>query len=559
MSKFLALFRAGLKANFGLSLVRYRIIKQKKDLWLVPAIALGIVGIGPLFYYYLRLIRSIYQLLEPMHQQYALLTLGFLTGQLFILLFGLFYVISAFYFSKDLELLIPLPVRPFQVMMSKFGVILANEYLTVALLVLPVLVYFGVLARAGVMYWVEAALIYLFLPVIPLALVSLLIIVLMRFVNLGRKKDALIVVGSIFLIVMGMSLQFWLNRSSGAAPDPQAMVKFFVSPDSLLNKIGARFPPSIWATKALAGGFSASGLAHLFLFAGTSLLLLVGMVAGAEALFYRGLVGLGESGRRRSISWTDMSQRVSSGRHPVRAVLAREWRLMNRTPIFLLNGVLTVVIIPVVILLMATAGSSQSDFASLFKLLNSTQVLGVVLASAAFMTVCGTLNGTSSSTFSREGSQFWISKVIPASPREQVTAKFLHSYIIALLGIAAGSAVLLLQFHIRLALYAVALALALAAAFVLTAVGMTIDLARPLLDWTNPQKAIKQNLNVLLAFLADIAILTILVFFCIGLGKLGMRGGSILAVLGLLLVSLSAFSWMFLVKFAEKRYATIEV
>ncbi len=494
-----------------------------------------------------------------MHQQYALLTLGFLAGQLFILLFGLFYVISAFYFSKDVEMLIPLPVRPFQVMMSKFGIILVNEYLTVAFLVLPVLIYFGILSRAGMLYWFEAALIYLFLPVIPLAFVSLLIIVLMRFVNLGKKKDALIVVGSIFLIVLGMSLQFWLNRSSGEVPDSQAVVKFFASPDSLLNQIGSRFPPSIWATKALARGFSVSGLLHLLLFAGTSLLLLVGMVAGAEVLFYRGLVGLGESGRRRSISLADISRQVSSGRHPVRAVLAREWRLMNRTPIFLLNGVLTVVIIPVVILLMATAGSSQSDLTVLIKLINSAQILGVVLASAGFMAICGTLNGTSSSTFSREGSQFWISKVIPASAREQVTAKFIHSYIIALLGIAAASAVLLLQFHIRFALFAAALALALCASFVLTAVGMAIDLARPLLDWTNPQKAIKQNLNVLLAILADIAILTILAFLCIGMGKLGLSGGSILALLGLVLVGLSAAAWLFLVKFAEKRYPAIEI
>jgi ABC-2 type transport system permease protein len=32
---------------------------------------------------------------------------------------------------------------------------------------------------------------------------------------------------------------------------------------------------------------------------------------------------------------------------------------------------------------------------------------------------------------------------------------------------------------------------------------MFIDLARPLLDWTNPQKAIKQNFNVFLAMLAN--------------------------------------------------------
>ena len=44
--------------------------------------------------------------------------------------------------------------------------------------------------------------------------------------------------------------------------------------------------------------------------------------------------------------------------------------------------------------------------------------------------------------------------------------------------------------------------LSLAASLTLTAVGMAIDLARPLLDWTNPQKAIKQNLNVLVEAMA---------------------------------------------------------
>ncbi len=111
------------------------------------------------------------------------------------------------------------------------------------------------------------------------------------------------------------------------------MTSFFTSPDSLLNRVGARFPPSIWATKALAGGFSASGLLNLALFAGASLLLFAAILLLAEKLFYRGLVGLAEvSGRRRLLSRAQMSQRISSGRNPVRAIFAREWRIMNRTP-----------------------------------------------------------------------------------------------------------------------------------------------------------------------------------------------------------------------------------
>jgi radical SAM superfamily enzyme YgiQ (UPF0313 family) len=49
----------------------------------------------------------------------------------------------------------------------------------------------------------------------------------------------------------------------------------------------------------------------------------------------------------------------------------------------------------------------------------------------------------------------------------------------------------------------VAAGLAAITGVLLTAVGMAVDLARPLLDWTNPQKAIKQNLNVLLALFAN--------------------------------------------------------
>jgi ABC-2 type transport system permease protein len=560
MRRFLALLRAGLKSNFALSVLRYRLVRQKKDLWMVPVVVLAVISLAPILYYYLRLLKFIYNLLAPLGQQSALLTFGLMAGQLLILVFGLFYVISAFYFSRDLDILIPLPVRPFEVMLSKFAVILANEYLTVALLVLPLLIYFGILGKSGPGYWLEAALIYLLLPVIPLALVSVLVLGLMRFVNLGRRKDALMVIGSILLIALGISMQFWLNRSTRLEPNSEALVKFFSSPDSLLQQVGSRFPPSIWATKALAGGLSASGLTHLLLFAGVSIFLLIGLAAGAEALFYRGLVGLSESARRgRRLSRADMARKMSSGRRPIRALFLREWRLMNRTPIFLLNGILTVLIVPIVILVLSTAGSQSSDLGSLLKVLSSKNPLPAILASAAFMTVCGSLNGTASSAISREGSQFWISKVIPVSPRDQVAAKFLLSYLVAVLGVAAASVVLLWRFGVGPGIAALALGLALAATFSLTAAGLAIDVARPLLDWINPQKAIKQNLNVFIAFLVDLGFLALLGIGSSSLSRRGVRAGTILEGLGLVLVGLAAAAWALLGKYAEKRYPAIEI
>jgi len=560
MKKLFSLIRVGLKANFGLSVLHHRLFKEKKDIWLVPLIGLGVISLFPTLYGYLKLIKSIYGILKPLNQQQAMLTFSILAGQFLVLLFGLYYVISAFYFSKDLEILIPLPLKPFQVMLSKFTIILVNEYLTIMVFVIPVIIYFGILAKEGFSYWIKALIVYLLLPVIPLAIVSLLVVGMMRVVNLSRKKDALIIVGSLLLIVVALGLQFVGGKSSNSKPDSEAMVKFFTSSDSLLKQVGAKFPPSIWATKALSGGLTGSGLLNLLIFIGASLVLFCGILVMAEKLFYRGLIGIGEiSARKKALSQTEMSRMVSSGRRPVKAIFQREWRIMNRTPIFLLNGVLAVILVPLIFVLMVKTGSGKGSGAFLLYALASAKPVYVILAAACFMTICGSLNGTASSTFSREGSQFWMSKVIPVSPREQVIAKFLHSYIISLLGIITACVALVAIFHLKAVACAVAIVLALLAGIVLTAAGMIIDLARPLLDWTNPQKAIKQNLNVLFALLANVGFLTVLGFLLFFLAKAGIPSTTLLIALIAVLAFLSLFSFRFLLEFAERRYREIEV
>ncbi|MBM3789584.1 MAG: hypothetical protein FJW35_04435 [Acidobacteria bacterium] len=556
--------RAGLKSNFGLSVLKYRLFREKKDRWLVPVIGLAAAGALPALYGWVLLIEAAYATLAPMGQERALLSLGILAGQSLILLFGIFYVISAFYFSRDLEMLIPLPLRPAEVMTGKFAVIAINGYLTVAVIVLPVMIVYGALAEAGPGYWINAVLVYLALPVIPLALVSVAVVVLMRFINIARKKDALILAGSILLIALVLALQITLGRSFGGkdpGPGAEAVAAFFTSPNSLLNRVGAVFPPGIWATKAVAEGFGGEGPANLLLFLGVSIAVFALMVTAAERLFYQGLVGLAEtSGKKRRLTRDEMSRRMSSGRRAVAAVFGREWKIMNRTPIFLLNGTLVVILIPALFVLMTTINlggrGDGPDSMALLRALTSADPLPVILATALFMTICGSLNGTSSSTFSREGAQFWISQVIPVSPREQAAAKFLHSYLVAVLGVVTAGAAAFL--HVKAIHLAAAAPLALVAGVLLTAVGMIIDLARPLLDWANPQKAIKQNLNVLLAILAHIGILTAVFFGVRAAVKAGASTPAVLAGLFVALTVLSAAGYSALLKFADKRYPEIE-
>ncbi len=561
MSRLGALVRTGLRVNFGLSILRPReILKKKKDLWMVPIFAVGLTGLVSVLVYYFKGIRWIYGLLAPLGQQAAVLPFGLLAGQFRILVVGIYDGISAFYFSRDVAQLVPLPVTPTEVLLSKFTVILSNEWLTAAPLVLPVLVQYGLLAKAGPRYWIEAAVVYLLLPVIPLAAVALLAVGLMRAVNVGRKKDFLIVAGSLVLMTAVFAGQFALNRSLAGRLDPQAVVRMFASPDGLVQKVGARFPPSVWASRAVAFGFREPGLSGLLLYLGASLALFAAILAAARRFFYRGLIGLGErSGPGRALDRRALERRLDGGARPARAVFRRELRIMNRTPIFLLNGVLSALLLPVIFVLMAKIDTGTgSDPARMIGLLLSANPATAILGSALFMTVCAAVNGTASSAFSREGAQFWLSKIIPVAPRVQVRGKLLHALFVAGIGLAAAAAACLFVFRIGPLHLIAAVLLAVPATFLLTAAGLMIDLARPLLKWTNPQKAIKQNLNVLLALFADAAILSggfLLVRILVGLG---LSAKPLLLTTGAIFAALSAAAYVLLGAFAEKRYRLIE-
>jgi ABC-2 type transport system permease protein len=561
MSPTAALVKAALNSNFGWTVMRHRLLVQKRDRWMVPLIALAVVSVVPTLVLYVRLLIAAFDMLKSLGQEKALLTLAILAGQLIILVFGLFYLISTFYFSRDLEYLVALPLKPSQIMLSKFAVVLINEYLTIAPFILPALIVYGFKKRGGPGYWMIMPLTYLLLPIIPLAAAGLVVVGMMRLVNIGRKKDLLIILGSLVLIAAAMFLQFGLSRTAGTSgPDAQKIIAMIGSPDGLVQTIGRRFPPAIWATRFLHDGLmTALGFSAFALFTGFSVLLFGGLMAGGQRLFFGGLVGLsersGSPGRRVKAG---ALIKVSSGRHPVRAIFQREVRLMNRTPIFLLNGVLGVLMVPIVLALTLSSSHKGSDSADILRLMTSAKPVTGILVTTMFMIVCATLSGVASSSFSREGRKFWISKVIPVDYRQQVLAKFLHSMAIALLGIGGATVVLVFRFRLSPGQWLPSLTLALPVTAFLTFLNLAVDLARPLLDWISPQKAMKQNLNVLIAMLLDLGFLFLYGVAFVALGKSGLSLPAVLGILAALGVGLAGLAYTLVLKFSLRRYPSIE-
>jgi len=545
-----------LRINLGLSALRWYMKHDfKKFLGAVGIVALVLFSLGPMFFLYLRLLQGAYQVTAELGQSEIVLATGLMISSMLVLFFGLTMVLSVFFFSRDLSILVPLPLQPGTIMGSKFAVIIVYEYLTILPFLIPAIWVFGIGSGAGPLYWIIALLVFMLTPIIPLGVAALFTLVLMSLTNLSRKRDALRMIGMVFFLL----LIFLLNYLLTGIPDGEEMAyieELMHKSEGFLMHITRIYPPALFAVRAL----SAPGLAKLGWFfyylllnvAGAALVYLVG-----QKLFYRGLIGGTEVNRGKILSKEILVQKLSSSSSPAMAIAMREIKHLLRTPIYLFNSLAILVIVPVILVIPLISGGGLSTLID--SLRSEIPSLVQVLALAGFIAVMALFTPAASSSFSREGSQFWISQVIPVSAREQVNGKILYSYLVSALSIPIVLLVSFVLLPLRPAELLLVIVIGLLASLPAIVASLLIDLIRPYLNWDNPQKAIKQNINVILAMLAGGVIYALL--FLAGWLVYQASGADLAVYLTVAAVSLTigAVIYLFMIKIAPNRYRDIEV
>ncbi|HBN86003.1 MAG TPA: hypothetical protein DDZ89_19420, partial [Clostridiales bacterium] len=77
---------------------------------------------------------------------------GLMAGAFMIFFFGLFYVLGVFYFSKDIEFILTLPLQAWQILSAKFATVVVYEYLVMLVIFAPFLIGYGLAVNGGLLY-----------------------------------------------------------------------------------------------------------------------------------------------------------------------------------------------------------------------------------------------------------------------------------------------------------------------------------------------------------------------------------------------------------------------
>lgn len=435
---------------------------------------------------------SSYDILAKFNLQGMLLASTIASSCIVMIVFGFFYVMSIFYFSKDIDTLLPLPLKPYEILGAKLIVIILFEYFVELVTLLPTLA--GFCYKAGnAIFIIYGVIIFLTLPIIPIIICGLISMVIMAFTNLVKDKDRFKFLSGIFAIVLAVLFNIFIRKVSG----PTALITSLKDNSSVINNATRFFPTAKLATLSLLNSTTFLGLINLFIFLVVSVIALIIFVIAAQSLYFKGAIGMSEStskGKRLSNNELNKSSIQSS---KLKSYTIKELKLLLRTPAYLQNCIIGGVILPPIMLLIIlfSNGSLSKSFNLPMNNMFLTIATGILLVATSFNMICST-------AISREGEGFFVMKYLPISYKEQILAKVLLGILVSIIADILMLIVGSIVFKINLLMIVLLAIVSIVGIIFYSFLGIIIDLKFPKLDWDNEVKAVKQNFNGLLVFLA---------------------------------------------------------
>lgn len=442
------------------------------------------------------MIGTFYKPLHMVGQEGYLLAMILFVVATIIFFLGIFTIMNVFYFSSDIDHILPMPFKSSEIIFAKFAAVLINMYIYTGILILPLVVY-GVTSSAGVMYYVYSIITLIITPILPMVIAALICMTLMRFTSLSKHKDAFrMVVGCLSLVLVVVFNLYTQNSGKNISPEEMTSI-FSQGNNSLMDYITGLFITNKFASYGLLYSGELKGLMFILLTLGMSIAIFLAYYIIGGKLYLKGIVGMSESySKRENLLEGDKASKVIKTSSPLKALVMRDIKVVLRTPQFFINCVAMMLYMPAIFGIMMFSRGQISVIRSAIN--NGSEFYSTIII-VAFIAASVSLSGGGAglTALSREGKDFMISKYIPVSYKVQLNSKIISSLCINLLStlIVAAALIFVVKNPVVIILGTV---VAIGAAILITFITVFIDFKSPRLEWENEKAMFKGNFTPLL-------------------------------------------------------------
>ena len=435
--------------------------------------------------------------LEKINQTYAFINILLLMN--FLILFGksIFESLNLLYFSKDLKILLRMPIKPIEILHSKFINMIISEYeMEAIMLAIPMLIY-GDITKAGIMFYIYAVIVLLILPIIPILITSLVISVIMRLTNKIENKNKVMYIAIILTtIIIGIILS---SMGSGEIVSNSRFEEIVRQTNGIAENISKVFILIKQTMNILLQYDNIQGLQNLIIFIAENIIFYIIILFIISKIYLKGAIGTTINSRKNAKSAIQgLSEKDFKPKRINKSYILKELRTILRTPIFLIQCIIIPTIYPIVIILASLLlVNFANNFIPAWDLLYKNAV--TCLGAAMFLSlgqVFYMMNFTSIIAISRESKNAILTKYIPISLQKQFKLKVSLGVLLNLLAGILVTIFYYMSVHNVFATILIAIELV-----ILNIIGekfkLLTDLRKPQIDWNSEYTMMKQNTNVM--------------------------------------------------------------
>ncbi len=422
---------------------------------------------------------------------------------------ALFTFASSFYFSNDVPKLLVLPVPSWTIVAAKF-VINYISCLTISLIaLLPLLVAF-IQTHPTQIVGIVMFVLQLFLNILPpLFVMSVLTMLVMRFMPFFANKDRFNLVLGLLGIVFGVSVGVMSNMVS--ASDGEVVMNLMTQSPVLLGMATKLFFHVPSAAQSIVDGSFVSLLVNVAIIVALGALFFV----CAQKLYLPTVLSMSQGAQKKGKRKTIRKQGALA------SYMSVELKQLVRTPAYLSNCVLGAFIMPIVLVLVFVINPQIRELLPMAKALPLADMFNLwifmFLLGAGSGFFFGSVNGISGTAFSRQGRNLDFVKYIPLAMEKQILAKMGIGIAFSLLGTII--IVILAHFIFTYPVYYDLMFVlgALLSTVLINQIAILIDGLHPKLNWEDETQAVKNNMNVMAELFVSWLVLALFVglFFLI--------------------------------------------
>ncbi len=436
--------------------------------------------------------------LIKINQAYAFVNILLLMNFFILFAKSVFESLNVLYFSKDLKILLRMPIYPKDILHAKFFNMIISEYqMEVIMLGIPMIVY-GILTKVIFLFYIYMFLVLLILPIIPILLTSLIIAIIMRFTNFIKNKNKVLYITIIIsMFLMGFVTMIFSNNQTISVSGFRNII---LKTNGLAESIADYFILIKPIMNTLLNYDNIDGLKNLILYYLESIICYFIIIFIISKIYLKGAIGTTiNSDKNTKCEFKELNLKDFESKKMNKTYIIKEWKTLLRTPIFCIECVIMPLLYPICILaivlfLMQFAKLVGLDLIESFKsIVNSSLGISIFLIVGQVFYM---LNFSSIIAISRDSNNAILIKFLPIDLYKQFKIKIRIGILINTLASLIVSIAFLIFTKNLLFTFIIFLSLCF-----INVIGekckLLIDLQNPQMNWNSEYTMMKQNTNIM--------------------------------------------------------------